>query len=162
MSETTFENAEIGDRVWDSEYGWGTIVDTVFDRMYSIGVKFDNGPGVLHYSTKGTIEPNGKQWLFWDEVKLPTRNAVTKEKLDVPPKSEEIPESSLDKQVGGSHYKNMQIQPLEFTHKNNLNFCQGNIVKYACRYKNKNGVEDLKKVKHYAELLAKLEYGEDI
>jgi hypothetical protein len=70
--------------------------------------------------------------------------------------------SALDTQVGGNHYKDMAIQPIEFTHKNGLNFCQGNIIKYATRYKAKNGVEDLKKVKHYAELLAKLEYGADI
>lgn len=67
--------------------------------------------------------------------------------------------SPLDKQVGGDHYKNMVIQPLEYTHKNNLNFCQGNIVKYVTRYKNKNGIEDLKKVIHYTELLIELEYG---
>lgn len=74
----------------------------------------------------------------------------------------EAEKSALDIQVGGSHYKDMPIQPIEFTHKNNLNFCQGNIIKYATRYKAKNGVEDLRKVKHYAELLAKLEYGIDI
>ena len=71
-------------------------------------------------------------------------------------------ESALDRQISGNHYKNMPIQPLEFTHKNNLNFCQGNVIKYICRYKHKNGIEDLKKVKHYAELLAELEYGEKI
>lgn len=70
--------------------------------------------------------------------------------------------NALSTQVGGGHYKTMVIQPIEFTHKNNLNFCQGNIIKYATRYKTKNGVEDLKKVKHYAELLAELEYGEKI
>lgn len=66
----------------------------------------------------------------------------------------------LDVQVGGGHYKNMAIQPIEFTHKNNLNFCQGNIIKYATRYKAKNGKEDLEKVIHYAQLLIELEYGE--
>lgn len=66
--------------------------------------------------------------------------------------------SALDRQEGGNHYKNMAIQPIEFTHKNNLNFCQGNIIKYASRYKNKNGAQDLKKVIHYAELLIELEY----
>ena len=67
-------------------------------------------------------------------------------------------QSALDKQEGGNHYKNMVIQPIEFTHKNNLNFCQGNIIKYICRYKSKNGIEDLRKVIHYAELLIELEY----
>lgn len=65
--------------------------------------------------------------------------------------------SALDSQVGGGHYKDMAIQPIEFTHKNNLNFCQGNVIKYICRYKNKNGLEDLKKVKHYVDLLIELE-----
>jgi hypothetical protein len=69
--------------------------------------------------------------------------------------------NSLDIQVGGNHYKDMAIQPIEFTHKNNLNFCQGNIVKYATRYKNKNGKEDLEKVIHYAQLLIDLEYGNE-
>ena len=69
--------------------------------------------------------------------------------------------SALNKQEGGNHYKNMAIQPIEFTHKNNLNFCQGNIIKYACRYKAKNGVEDLKKVIHYAELLIEMEYSQN-
>lgn len=68
---------------------------------------------------------------------------------------------ALDKQVGGDHYKNMKIQPIEFTHKNDLNFCQGNIIKYVTRYKFKNGKQDLEKVIHYAELLIDLEYGDE-
>lgn len=67
-------------------------------------------------------------------------------------------ENALSQQVGGGHYKDMAIQPIEFTHKNNLNFCQGNIIKYVTRYKNKNGIEDLRKAKHYIELLIELEY----
>jgi len=59
----------------------------------------------------------------------------------------------LAKQVGGTHYKDMRIQPIEFILANELGFCEGNIVKYVCRYKQKNGVQDLKKVIHYAELL---------
>jgi len=59
----------------------------------------------------------------------------------------------LTQQVGGSHYKDMNIQPIEFILANNLAFCEGNIIKYTCRYKQKNGVEDLRKVIHYAEML---------
>jgi hypothetical protein len=65
--------------------------------------------------------------------------------------------SALDKQVGGSHYKDMAIQPIEYIHKNGLGFCEGNIVKYITRWKTKNGIEDLKKVIHYAELLIQME-----
>lgn len=64
---------------------------------------------------------------------------------------------SLNKQVGGSHYKNMVIQPVEFIEKNSLGFCVGNVIKYICRYKNKNGIEDLKKAKHYLEILIDME-----
>jgi hypothetical protein len=65
--------------------------------------------------------------------------------------------SALDKQIGGSHYKDMAIQPIEYIHKNGLGFCEGNIVKYITRWKTKNGIEDLKKVIHYAELLIQME-----
>ena len=57
-----------------------------------------------------------------------------------------------DKQIGGSHYKDFPIQPYEFISKNNLSFFQGNVIKYVCRYLNKNGIEDLEKIKHYCEL----------
>lgn len=66
----------------------------------------------------------------------------------------------LEQQVGGTHYKSMAIQPVEFILANDLGFCEGNIIKYTCRYKQKGGVEDLKKVIHYAQLLIdKIEKG---
>ena len=57
-----------------------------------------------------------------------------------------------EKQVGGSHYKNFEIQPYEFISKNDLNFFQGNVIKYVCRYKSKDGIQDLEKIIHYCEL----------
>lgn len=69
---------------------------------------------------------------------------------------------SLKKQEGGSHYKNFKIQPVEFIQKNKLGYCEGNIIKYATRHKVKNGVEDLKKVIHYAEMLIAFEYGDPL
>jgi len=57
-----------------------------------------------------------------------------------------------DKQIGGSHYKGFYIQPYEFISKNNLSFFQGNVIKYVCRYLNKNGIEDIDKIIHYCEL----------
>ena len=61
--------------------------------------------------------------------------------------------SALDKQVGGNHYKDFAIQPIEFIVKNNLGFIEGNVIKYICRWRKKNGLEDLEKAKHYVELL---------
>jgi len=56
------------------------------------------------------------------------------------------------KQIGGSHYKDMVIQPFEFISTNELTFFQGNVIKYVCRYKQKNGIQDLEKVIHYCQL----------
>ena len=64
-------------------------------------------------------------------------------------------------QQSGSHYKNGKIQPIEYSERNNLSMCQGNIVKYITRHKEKNGVDDLAKVVHYALLEALFVYGED-
>jgi len=61
-------------------------------------------------------------------------------------------EKATDKQIGGNHYKEYKIQPIEFIMKNKLSFIQGNVIKYICRYENKNGIEDLEKIKHYCDL----------
>lgn len=64
-----------------------------------------------------------------------------------------------DRQEGGSHYKKYGIQPIEFIHKNNIPFIEANVIKYVIRHKEKNGLEDLKKAKHYIDMLIQLEYG---
>ena len=67
----------------------------------------------------------------------------------------------LELQVGGNHYKNLKIQPIEYIHANGLDFLSGNIVKYASRHQCKNRAEDVRKIIHYAQLILKLEYGEE-
>lgn len=67
---------------------------------------------------------------------------------------------ALDRQEGGAHYKNIKIQPVEYIHKNGIDFLSGNIIKYATRHKDKDGAEDIRKIIHYAELILQLEYGE--
>jgi|TARA_R110000787_G_C13378596_1_gene441592 hypothetical protein len=66
-----------------------------------------------------------------------------------------------DRQVGGDHYIDFKIMPIEYISKNKLDFLEGNIVKYISRHRKKNGAEDIRKVIHYAELILELEYGED-
>ena len=63
---------------------------------------------------------------------------------------------ALKTQIGGNHYKSMKIQPIELISKLNLNYFQGNIVKYISRDK-ENKIEDLKKAKHYCELAIELD-----
>jgi len=55
--------------------------------------------------------------------------------------------------IDPKHYNMFKIEPRDFITANNLNFNQGNIVKYVCRYKTKNGLEDLKKAQNYLNYL---------
>lgn len=71
------------------------------------------------------------------------------------------PQSALDTQVGGSHYKNFKIQPVEFIHQNGIGYMAGNVIKYVSRYKEKNGIEDLKKARHYIDMLIEFEQEAD-
>lgn len=66
-------------------------------------------------------------------------------------------DSALDKQEGGGHYKDMVIQPVEFCHANGIPFIEGCAIKYLCRWKDKGGVDDLRKCLHFVEMLIELE-----
>lgn len=65
-------------------------------------------------------------------------------------------------QVGGDHYKNMEIQPVEFAMENKLDYCTSNIIKYVCRFREKNGREDLNKARQYIDMLEYFEYGDTV
>mgnify|MGYP007071610544 FL=1 len=65
--------------------------------------------------------------------------------------------SALNKQVSGDHYKGRKIQPVEYIHANRLDFFEGSVVKYVTRWRQKNGIPDLEKAKHFIELLIELE-----
>lgn len=67
--------------------------------------------------------------------------------------------NALDVQVGGTHYKDCAIQPIEYIHANKLGFAEGNVVKYITRHRQKHGADDVRKVIHYCQLLLELEYG---
>jgi len=67
-----------------------------------------------------------------------------------------------DSQVGGAHYCSKPVQPwdamaawmdpLEFR-----GFLRGNVIKYLARYRDKGGVEDLRKARHYLDRLIEAE-----
>lgn len=63
-------------------------------------------------------------------------------------------------QEGGGHYKNRGIQPIEYSHANNLSASQHSVVKYITRYYDKGGIEDLSKIVHFVLLEAYFRYGE--
>lgn len=62
-------------------------------------------------------------------------------------------------QIGGDHYKDYAIEPFDFIHQNKLGFAEGCVIKYLLRHKHKGGVEDLKKAKHYIDLILASDYG---
>ena len=103
---------------------------------------------------------NGRKWALAD-VDCEEAPAPNEKLLDVI-NTDLKQDSVLDIQHGGSHYKDKKIQPIEYITANNLDFCQGNIVKYVTRHRDKNGAEDIRKVIHYAQFILKFEYGEEI
>lgn len=61
--------------------------------------------------------------------------------------------NALAVQIGGDHYKGKTIQPVQYIAANDLNFLEGCIVKRITRWREKNGLEDLEKIKHEVDLL---------
>ena len=88
---------------------------------------------------------------------------------DEPPQSlndqyaeiEKVRQSAWQKQEGGSHYKNLKIQPMQYALENKLDYAQANVVKYVTRHKEKNGKEDLLKAIHNIELMIEFYYGDE-
>jgi hypothetical protein len=65
--------------------------------------------------------------------------------------------SANDTQISGNHYKDKTVQPWDYIAANNLGYFEGNVVRYISRWKDKGGVDDLRKAKHYIEKLIELE-----
>jgi hypothetical protein len=66
----------------------------------------------------------------------------------------------LETQVAGKHYKDKAIQPWDYIVANELGYLEGNIVKYVSRWRDKGGLDDLKKAQHYlAKLIEVVEDG---
>ena len=68
--------------------------------------------------------------------------------------------SAYKKQIGGSHYKSMVMQPSEFINKNRLQFAEGSAIKYICRHSAKGKEEDIKKAIHYLEMIKERDYSD--
>jgi len=68
---------------------------------------------------------------------------------------------SLEKQVGGKHYRSMKIQPAEFINENKLFFAEGSAIKYICRHAAKGKRQDIEKAIHYLEMILERDYDAD-
>lgn len=63
----------------------------------------------------------------------------------------------LEVQVAGDHYKKLKIQPIEYIHANGIPFAEGSAIKYLTRWRDKGGIKDLEKARHFIDLLIELE-----
>lgn len=61
--------------------------------------------------------------------------------------------SANDIQVAGGHYKNKEIQPWDYIISNGIGYMEGNVIKYVSRWRDKGGIEDLRKARHYLDKL---------
>ena len=66
--------------------------------------------------------------------------------------------SALSVQTGGSHYKDLTIQPAEYCQLNKINALESAVIKYVTRHQDKNGEEDIQKAIHCLGLWIELEY----
>lgn len=130
-------------------YGEAGVKVVPYDKPFET-VGYGNEQGVVGY---GSFGKNPMILMnIHDEHVVDNATSSKKDMVNKP--------SPLEVQFGGSHYKNKEIQPIEYILANNLQFCEGNIVKYITRWKDKGGVEDLEKIKHYCDFLIQKEKGQ--
>lgn len=99
---------------------------------------FDDATSACHDCVKS---PEDRP--LWEPVKvLPTVAPIPDQKAN-----------ALDTQVGGTHYKDYPIQPIQYSMANKLDACQHSIVKYVTRFRDKGGIPDLEKARHFIDLL---------
>lgn len=121
-------------------------------------ISYHSADTEVRYETKRLIvkPPVGEEYSIYSSIPVISFKAITEQSSKRSP--------ALDVMVGGAHYDpdSKKIQPIEFYAANpQLNFQQCNMIKYAYRHKDKNKVQDLLKVVHYAMLECGFEYPEE-
>ena len=91
----------------------------------------------------------------WDDAFNALQKQIENSFYDSP-----IQQRASEKQVGGNHYKQFKIQPAEFCYYNNIPYLEATAIKYLCRWKDKGGIQDLEKAKHFIDLLIEFQNGE--
>lgn len=134
-----------------------TITENTCDNCQHEEVEIDGDPC---NSCAPLITGSGIDFQVWSNFITPANYekemATARRNQPVHP-TEPSPLAAINIQVGGSHYKSLPIQPVQYIHMNNIPFIEGCIIKYATRWRDKGGVSDLKKIIHFTELLIELE-----
>ena len=98
-------------------------------------------------SMKAKKKPKPVKVVYGKKTTLPVEIVATQEE------EEAFAMIANSQQVGGDHYRDKAIQPWDYIASNELGYLEGNVVKYVSRWRNKGGVEDLKKAQHYLSKL---------
>jgi len=109
-----------------------------------------------HPSTRRRVA----QWLWlcqFSQYDLRNPPQIVRGARPIEGKHSGVDVSALDRQISGSHYKTMKIQPLEYALENDLGVCEHAVIKYVSRWREKGGVDDLRKAIHYCEILIERE-----
>ena len=93
----------------------------------------------------------------WDANGSPVEDNISEQMENW---DEQIDNLATNRQVGGSHYKNLKLEVVDIIYANKLSWCLGNVIKMICRDK-ENRVQDLLKAKHYIDLELQLAHGVD-
>ena len=114
------------------------------------------GVGLINEGLSGVIKNLFGHYTYLVELENGREGLLTKSEGE--PYNDEFDDceedgTSTSYQIGGDHYKGQNIQPIEYIMANELDFCEGNVVKYVTRWKFKNGIEDLKKARQYLDFL---------
>jgi Protein of unknwon function (DUF3310) len=121
----------------------------LFGEDYQVKDTYQSSDGERIYTVS---DSNGSTSNGW-HVKHFKLTPKSKAQVKAQAKTKDDPATVLGTQVGGSHYTDCAIQPIEYIWANKLGFSEGNIVKYITRWRTKGGIKDLKKMVHHGNLL---------
>lgn len=132
---------------------YGYFVEDVVSEKLFFNTKFRITISVVSNLAILLKLKNDGRYILFDNIKegKPMTETVVPQTL----KQQET-NAATNKQVGGSHYQ-LPIQPIEYILANGLGYCEANVVKYVSRWRNKGGIQDLKKAIHYLEMLIEQE-----
>lgn len=118
-------------------------ISYIYGEVYEVKDTYESGDGERIHTV---LDSEGSTTNGWGARHFDLAYAVKEETILTAP-------TVLGTQVGGTHYTDCAIQPIEYIWANKLGFSEGNIVKYVTRWKSKGGIKDLEKAKHHISLL---------
>lgn len=124
--------------------------------IYRVSPSFLNSNCICAYAYVNTHRPGKDPHCFYSEPdpnEQRVKSAIESLESDTVAEYIEPPASAWGNQVGGDHYRDLPIQPSQYIVRNGLGWFAGNVIKYVTRYEKKGGLQDLKKARHYLELL---------